>query len=111
MMTGLATHGGPGTIGPRIFQMAPRFLRSGAQRAPTFFEPSTYKSMFGPPNLGLGPMVFKSGGLSGPREKKPCDDKAMLFGQDAFFRRLAITGRISCALPVKIFSVKAYIML
>ena len=33
-VTGLETHGGPGAIGPRIFQMAPRFLRSGARRAP-----------------------------------------------------------------------------
>ena len=30
---GLETHGGPGAIGPRIFQMAPRFSRSGAKRA------------------------------------------------------------------------------
>ena len=63
---GLETHGGPGAIGPRIFQMAPRFLRSGAQMALKFLEFSTYIYMFGPPDLGLGPQVFKSGGPSGP---------------------------------------------
>ena len=65
-VTGLKTHGGPGAIGPQIFQMAPRFLRTGAQRAP---KPSAYIYMFGPTDFGLGPLVYESGCPKGPEKK------------------------------------------
>ena len=48
--------GNQGAIGPRIFQMAPRFFRSGAKRASKFFEPPTYKyTYWAPPDFGLAP--------------------------------------------------------
>ena len=49
--TGLETHGGPGAIGPRIFQMAPHFLRSG----PKIVEPPTYILHVRAPGLWFGP--------------------------------------------------------
>ena len=57
LMTGLKTHGGPGAIRPRIFQIAPQF------------EPPTYIYQFGPQDFYLGPRVLKSKGPRGPREK------------------------------------------
>ena len=50
-----------GPLAPNL-PNGPRVLWSGAQRALKCFEPSTYIYLFGPPDLGLGPNVFKSGG-------------------------------------------------
>ena len=83
LFIGLETHGGPGAIGPRIFQMAPHFLRPGAHRVPQIFEPPTYIYIFEPPDFGLGPHVFRSRGPKGPREKNRVSSPVLLFNPSA----------------------------
>ena len=58
MHPGLETHGGPGAIGPRIFQMAPRFWW-------TFYLYLHVRAT----RFCFGPLVFKSGGPKCPRKK------------------------------------------
>ena len=74
--TGLETHGGQGANGPRIFEMAPRFLRAGPKGPPNFSESPTYKYRYWAPAFMFGPPSFEERGPEGSLRKilsfEPC---------------------------------------
>ena len=64
-VTGRETHGGPRGHWPPDFPNSPPVFEEGAQRAPKFFEPPTYKHTCLDPGFWLGPPCLKDRGPIG----------------------------------------------